>query len=239
MISGELWNKELNMAENDIPTAEEVKEDMKKTTERVSVAGNDLIKTVQALLREAAVRKITVQDKNGRTLIEFPLYAGIIGAVFVGSWTVLALIAAWFAEVSILIERDVQSDGEAADLGEAVDQAAESVSDRAASAADAAKSGIGGAAAAAKSGIGGAIGTAARGASDLARRAADSLEGRMRPAGATDDLMEQGEQAAQAIIEAAEAAAAPRQCAALTKSGTRCKRNAVAGSDYCSTHQPK
>lgn len=216
------------MAENDIPTAEEVKEEAKRATEQVSVAGSDLIKTVQALLREAAVRKITVQDKNGRTLIEIPLYAGIIGAVFAGSWTVLALIAAWFAEVSILIERDVESDGEPSVVGEAVERAAGTVSGKAASAADAARAGLGG-----------AIGTAARGAGDLARRAADSLEGRMRPAGPADDLMAQGEQAAQAIIAAASAAAEPRQCAAITKSGTRCKRNAVAGSEYCSTHQAK
>ena len=73
----------------------------------------------------------------------------------------------------------------------------------------------------------------------LARRAADSLEGRM---GQADDYMAQGEKAAEAIIQAAESAAdtatEPRQCAAITKSGTRCKRTAVAGSAYCSTHQP-
>lgn len=204
------------MAENDIPTAEEVKEDMKKTTERVSVAGNDLIKTVQALLREAAVRKITVQDKNGRTLIEFPLYAGIIGAVFVGSWTVLALIAAWFAEVSILIERDREPSEEPTVAAEAMSRAAESVTTAVSSAGTT---------------LSAAIGDAVHSASDLAKRAADSLESRMAA----------GERAAEAILEAVEEKekAEPRQCAALTKSGSRCKRNAVAGSDFCSIHQPK
>ena len=207
----------------DTTTQEELKDEAKRATERISVAGNDLIKTVQALLREAAVRNITVQDKTGRTLIEFPLYAGIIGAVFVGSWTVLALIAAWFAEVSIIIERDVDSDaefgGEPSVVGEAVERTAGTVSTTARSAA---------------AGIGSVIGSAAHAAGDLARRAADTLEGRM---GHED--MAKGEEAAQAIIEAAEAAAEPDQCAALTKAGTRCKRTAVAGSDFCSTHQPK
>ena len=218
----------------DTTTQEELKEEAKRATERVSVAGHDLIKTVQALLREAAVRKITVQDKTGRTLIEFPLYAGIIGAVFVGSWTVLALIAAWFAEVSILIERDVDSDAEFSDadfagdepsvVGEAVERTAGTVSSTARSAA---------------AGLGAAIGSAAHAAGDLARRAADSLEGRLNREELGQDLMDQGEEAAQAIIEAAEAAAEPAQCAATTKSGARCKRTAVAGSDFCSTHQPK
>ncbi len=33
--------------------------------------------------------------------------------------------------------------------------------------------------------------------------------------------------------------AEPRQCKALTKSGNRCKRKAVAGSVYCSVHNAK
>ncbi len=191
---------------------EDLKHEAKTATEQISVAGSELIKTIQALLREAAVRKITVQDKNGRTLVEFPLYAGVIGAFFVGSWTVLALIAAWFAEVSILIERDTAADGEPSAAGEAVSRAASGVSSAA--------SGLGAT-------IGSAIGGAAHAAGDLARRAADSLESRMAA----------GESAAEAIIEAAEEAAEPRQCAGITKSGARCKRTAAAGSDYCSIHQ--
>jgi len=215
------------MTEETTFNAEELKEEAKTATERVSVAGGDLIKTVQALLREAAVRKITVQDKNGRTLIEIPLYAGIIGAVFVGSWTVLALIAAWFAEVSILIERDIDSDanfGEKTVAGEKMDRAATNVSDAARSAA---------------AGLGAVLGSAAHAAGDLARRAADSLEGRMSHEEMSDEAMAKAQDAAEAIKAAAEAAAEPNQCIALTKSGTRCKRTAVAGSDYCSTHQPK
>ena len=204
---------------------EDLKEETRRATERMSVAGSDLIKTVQSLLREAAVRRITIQDKTGRTLIEIPLYAGVIGALFVGSWTVLALIAAWFAEVSILIERETtDEDKEPSVVGEAVDRATNVVSNRAASAAATAKAGVGVALGGAARGVGGA----AHAAGEMARRAADSIEERMAA----------GQQAAEAIIEAAEAAD-PNRCVALTKSGERCKRNAVAGSDYCSTHMPK
>jgi len=228
------------MTEETTFNTEDLKEEARTATERISVAGSDLIKTVQALLREAAVRKITVQDKSGRTLIEFPLYAGIVGALFVGSWTVLALVAAWFAEVSILIERDTASDGEPSVVGEAVERAASGASESARSAA-----------ASAKSGLGAAIGGAAAAAGGLARRAADSLEERMGHGdmghgdmghedmgqAMDDETIAKAREAAETIMAAAEAAVEPRQCAALTKSGTRCKRNAVAGSDYCSTHQ--
>ncbi len=208
---------------------EDLKEETRRATERMSVAGSDLIKTVQSLLREAAVRRITIQDKTGRTLIEIPLYAGVIGALFVGSWTVLALIAAWFAEVSILIERDNDdADAEPTVVGEAVERAA-------GTAAEAARS----AAATAKSGLGAALGGAAHAAGGLARRAADAIEGRLSQADADAD-MARGQEAAEAIIAAAAAQSAePQRCIALTKSGERCKRTAAAGSAYCGTHQPK
>jgi hypothetical protein len=76
--------------------------------EEVSVAGDQLVKTVQSLLREAVVRKITVKDRNGRTLLEIPLYAGAAGMFFLGWWSAALLIAAWFTEVSIFIEREAE-----------------------------------------------------------------------------------------------------------------------------------
>lgn len=211
------------MTEN-ILFEEDLEQGAKTATEQISVAGNELIKTVQSLLREAAVRKITVQDKSGRTLVEFPLYAGVIGAFFAGSWTALALIAAWFAEVSILIERDkAAGDAQTSDEGEP---------SAAAGAIGRATEGVTTAVSSAGTTLGAAIGDAFHSAGDLARRAADSLESRMAA----------GEKAAEAIIEAAaeaDAAAEPQQCRAITKSGTQCKRKAVDGSDYCSVHQPK
>ena len=108
--------------------ADEAAEMGRTFTERVSVTGGELIETVQSLLREATVRRITIQDKDGRNLLEIPLYAGIAGALVLGSATVLALIAAWFAQVSILIERDKGHDGGPTVVGEAVERAAGSAS---------------------------------------------------------------------------------------------------------------
>ena len=203
------------MTDETIPMQEERAAEAGHTfTERISVAGGDLIKTVQSLLREAAVRKITVQDKNGRTLVEIPLYAGVAGALILGSATVLALIAAWFAEVSILIERDKGfDDGAPTVVGEAVE--------RAAGQANTAASQVIGS-------VSAFFGGATRGASDAARRMADSLEARLSQTPAAETVVEG---------EVVETAAEPQQCAATTKAGTRCKRPAMAGSDYCSMHQ--
>jgi len=39
------------------------------------------------------------------------------------------------------------------------------------------------------------------------------------------------------VVEEETAVSAPQQCIAITKSGERCKRTAVPGSEYCATHR--
>lgn len=240
------------MTDDSIPLEEEVREAGRTFTERISVTGSDLVETVQSLLREAAVRKITIQDKEGRSLLEIPLYAGVAGALILGSATVLALIAAWFAQVSILIERDKAADRGPTAVGEAVERAA-------GSAQSAASQVVGS--------VSAFFGTAAHGAGDAARKLADMLEARLNSAAGTTDsaaekVGEMADKAAAAVGDAAEVMAATahdaadaagsraqdaaaaledalpeRQCAAITKAGTRCKRPAMDGSDFCAIHQ--
>lgn len=210
------------MDEN-IPIEEEINIDMNQGsqwTEQISVAGGQLLSTVQELLREAVVRKITVLDKDGKTLVEIPLVAGVLGVAVMGYWTVLALIAAWFTEVSIHIVRE-EMPAKAAEaepvvsgesLNEMADRAGKSISE---------------AAERAGSSLSEWMARASKAASDMAARAADSLEPKPNGNGHAP------------VAEAtAEAEAEPQRCQALTKAGTQCKRNALPGSDFCSTHQP-
>lgn len=81
--------------------------------EQLHVDSDQIVGKVQELIKEAAVRKITIKDENGKTLLTIPLYAGIASLVIFGPWNALALLAAWFAKFSIIIEREV-SDAEAA-----------------------------------------------------------------------------------------------------------------------------
>jgi transcription termination factor NusA len=72
--------------------------------EEIKVAGDELVGKVQELIKEAAVRKITIKDENGKTLLSIPLWSGVFGVMIFGGWTALALIAAWAANLSIIIE---------------------------------------------------------------------------------------------------------------------------------------
>ncbi|MEZ4519471.1 MAG: DUF4342 domain-containing protein [Chloroflexota bacterium] len=186
---------------------EEMKDNANEWTEQVSVAGGQLVETIQALLREAVVRKITVVDKDGKTLIEIPLYAGILGVALLGYWSVLALIAAWFTEVSIRIVRE----GTPEDLSD------EEPVVSGASIADMAER--------AGKGFSEAMAKASKAASDMAAKAADSLE--------SYDNGHIAEKSPEDVVNTE-----PARCQATTKSGTQCKRNAMPGSEFCSTHQP-
>jgi Domain of unknown function (DUF4342)/Helix-hairpin-helix domain len=96
------------MSEESIPIDEEFVSQngngYKKWEEQIHVTGDELVGKVQELIKEAAVRKITVKDESGKTLISIPLWSGIAGLLVFGAWSALALIAAWAANLSIIIE---------------------------------------------------------------------------------------------------------------------------------------
>jgi len=85
-------------------TAGENGQGQKKWEEEIRVTGDELVGKVQELIKEATARKITIKDDNGKTLLSLPLWSGVAGLLVFGPWSALALIAAWAANLSILIE---------------------------------------------------------------------------------------------------------------------------------------
>lgn len=97
------------MSEQNIPieeefTASENGKGYKRWEEEIQVASDELVGKVQELIKEATARKITIKDENGKTLLTLPLWSGVAGLLIFGPWSALALIAAWAANLSILIE---------------------------------------------------------------------------------------------------------------------------------------
>jgi hypothetical protein len=100
----------------------------KKWEEEIKVTGDELVGKVQELIKEATARKITIKDENGKTLLSVPLWSGVVGVLVFGGWSALALIAAWAANLSIIIEYvDLEDIKEAA--GEAAEEMAEAKAD--------------------------------------------------------------------------------------------------------------
>jgi len=76
-------------------------------TEEISVAGDKLKSTLKGILREGTVRRIVVKNSSGRTLLDVPLAAGVVGAVLLPFWAAIGSIAALAADFRIVVEREV------------------------------------------------------------------------------------------------------------------------------------
>jgi hypothetical protein len=79
---------------------------MTKRTEEFKVNGEDLLKKVKALIAEGNVRRITVKNKDGKTIVELPLTVGVIGAALALPLAAIGTIAALVTECTIVVERD-------------------------------------------------------------------------------------------------------------------------------------
>jgi hypothetical protein len=81
----------------------------KKATkkETYKVTGENLLKTVKELIAKGNVRHITIKDKTGKVVIEFPLTIGVVGAVLLPVLAAVGAVAALIGECTIAVEREV------------------------------------------------------------------------------------------------------------------------------------
>ena len=77
-----------------------------RVTESFQIKGEELLAKLRELLKEGNIRRVSVKDKNGKTLMEFPLTIGVVGAAIAPVWAALGAIAALVAECTITVERE-------------------------------------------------------------------------------------------------------------------------------------
>ena len=73
-------------------------------TESFKVAAGQLVDAVKTLLHEGNVRRIVIKQ-DGRTIAEFPLTVGVVGAVVAPVLAAVGAIAAVLTECTIEVER--------------------------------------------------------------------------------------------------------------------------------------
>jgi len=69
------------------------------------VKGEELIAKVKELIREGNVRRIIIQNEEGRTLIEIPLTIGVVGALLMPALAAVGAIAAIVTNCTIRVQR--------------------------------------------------------------------------------------------------------------------------------------
>ncbi len=72
--------------------------------ERIQVSGNELVERVRELIREGNVRRVKIRH-DGKTLLEFPVTVGALGALLLPTLAALGAIAAMVTECTVVVER--------------------------------------------------------------------------------------------------------------------------------------
>jgi hypothetical protein len=73
--------------------------------EEFKVKGEQLLQKTKELIKEGNVRRISIKDKEGNVIIEFPLTIGVIGAVIAPVLAAVGAAAALITECTISVER--------------------------------------------------------------------------------------------------------------------------------------
>ncbi len=76
----------------------------RRWAERIQVSGNELVEKVRELIHEGNVRRVKVRH-NDKTLLEFPVTVGALGALLLPTLAALGAIAAMVTECTIVVER--------------------------------------------------------------------------------------------------------------------------------------
>jgi hypothetical protein len=74
-------------------------------TEEFHVNGEELISKIKELIHQGNVRRIIIKDKDGKTLIEFPLTLGVVGVVLAPTLAAVGAVAALIGEATIVVEK--------------------------------------------------------------------------------------------------------------------------------------
>jgi hypothetical protein len=69
------------------------------------VKGDDLLRRVKEIVHEGNVRRVVIKQ-GSRTVVEFPVTVGVVGALAAPALASLGVLAAMLSECTIEVERD-------------------------------------------------------------------------------------------------------------------------------------
>ncbi|MGQ9845490.1 MAG: DUF4342 domain-containing protein [Caldisericia bacterium] len=79
--------------------------DEKVRKEEFKISGDELLGFIKKLINEGNIRRITVKDKDGNTLLEIPLTVGLAVSILIPVWVAIGAIAALASNYIIVIEK--------------------------------------------------------------------------------------------------------------------------------------
>ena len=76
--------------------------------ETIKVEGGEMLEEVKRLIHEGNVRRIVIKQGD-RTVVEFPLTLGLVGAAIAPALAAVGAMAALLTDCSIEVERDEEA----------------------------------------------------------------------------------------------------------------------------------
>ena len=77
--------------------------------ESIKTEGENVVEKLKQLIHEGNVRRVVIQHQ-GRTVAEFPLTAGVVGAVLAPVLAAIGAIVALLKDCTIQVEREESQD---------------------------------------------------------------------------------------------------------------------------------
>jgi hypothetical protein len=78
-------------------------------SEEFQVRGEELVARIKELVHQGNIRRISVRNEEGKTLVEIPLTWGVVGALVAPQLAALGAIAALLTKGSIVVEKMEES----------------------------------------------------------------------------------------------------------------------------------
>ncbi len=75
-------------------------------TDEHKVSGKNLLDRVKQIIHEGNVRRITIKDSSGKSVMEIPLTFGVVGAVLLPVWAAIGAVVALAKDYTLVVERD-------------------------------------------------------------------------------------------------------------------------------------
>jgi hypothetical protein len=82
----------------------------RRRTEEFTISGDEVVAKVKELINEGNVRRLIVQNEEGRTMLEVPLTIGVIGAALLPVFAAIGAAAAIATRCTIVVVRAMPED---------------------------------------------------------------------------------------------------------------------------------
>ena len=76
-----------------------------ENTETFKTTGDKLLDKIKQLIHEGNIRTISILDKDGKTVLTFPVTIGVVGVAIAPMLAVVGAIATFLTECTIKVEK--------------------------------------------------------------------------------------------------------------------------------------